>query len=53
MKKSITAGLITFVAALVVTTVIAVLYITSAAGSRRERAEFIAQSVADRIEAEI
>ena len=53
MKKSIKAGLFTFVTALIITTVIAVLYITSAAGSRRERAEFIAQSVADRIEAEI
>ncbi len=53
MKKSITAGLFTFVAALAITTVIAVIYITSAAGSRRERAEFIAESVADRIEAEI
>ena len=53
MKKSITAGLFTFVAALIISTVIAILYITSAAGSRRERAEFIAQSVADRIEAEI
>ena len=53
MKKSIRAGLFTFIAALIVTTVIAVLYITSAAGSRRERAEFIAESVADRIEAEI
>ena len=53
MKKSIRAGLFTFIAALIITTVIAVLYITSAAGSRRERAEFIAESVADRIEAEI
>ena len=53
MKKSITAGLFTFVIALVITTIIAVIYITSAAGSRRERAEFIAESVADRIEAEI
>ena len=53
MKKSITAGLFTFVAALIISTVIAILYITSAAGSRWERAEFIAQSVADRIEAEI
>ena len=53
MKKSITAGLFTFIAALVVTIAIAVLYITSAAGSRRERAEFIAESVANRIEAEI
>ena len=53
MKKSITAGLLTFIAALAVTTVIAIVYITSAAGNRRERAEFIAESVADRIEAEI
>ena len=53
MKKSITAGLLTFIAALAITTVIAIVYITSAAGSRRERAEFIAESVADRIEAEI
>lgn len=53
MKKSITAGLLTFIAALATTTVIAIVYITSAAGNRRERAEFIAESVADRIEAEI
>ena len=53
MKKSITAGLITFIAALAITTVIAIVYITTAAGNRRERAEFIAESVADRIEAEI
>ncbi len=53
MKKSITAGLLTFIAALAITTVIAIVYITSAAGNRRERAEFIAESVADRIEAEI
>ena len=53
MKKSITAGLLTFIAALAITTVIAIVYITTAAGNRRERAEFIAESVADRIEAEI
>ncbi|MBP3825149.1 MAG: hypothetical protein ILA11_05385, partial [Butyrivibrio sp.] len=53
MKKSITAGLLTFIVALAITTVIAIVYITSAAGNRRERAEFIAESVADRIEAEI
>ncbi len=53
MKKSFTAGLITFVVALFVTTVIAVIYITSAANSRRERADFIVSSAADRIEAEI
>ncbi|MBP3824223.1 MAG: sensor domain-containing diguanylate cyclase [Butyrivibrio sp.] len=53
MKKSITAGLLTFIVALAITTVIAIVYITTAAGNRRERAEFIAESVADRIEAEI
>ncbi len=52
-KKSITAGLLTFVIALAITTVIAIFYITNAAGQRRERAEFIAKSVSDRIQAEI
>ena len=52
-KKSITAGLLTFVIFLIITTVIAIIYITSAANARRERAEFIAESVADRIQAEI
>ncbi len=52
-KKSITAGLVTFVGFLIITTIIALLYITSAANARRERADFIAKSVADRIHAEI
>ena len=53
MKKSFTAGLITFVVALCITTAIAVVYLYGASSNRRERAEFIANSVADRIEAEI
>jgi diguanylate cyclase (GGDEF)-like protein len=53
MKKSFTAGLITFVVALCITTAIAVVYLYGASSNRRERAEFIADSVADRIEAEI
>ncbi|MCR5403371.1 MAG: sensor domain-containing diguanylate cyclase [Butyrivibrio sp.] len=52
-KKSITAGLLTFVIFLIITTVIAIIYITGAANSRRERAEFIAESVGNRIQAEI
>ncbi len=52
-KKSITAGLLTFVIFLIITTVIAIIYITSAANSRKERAEFIAESVGNRIQAEI
>ena len=52
-KKSITAGLLTFVVALIITTAIAVLYITQASNARRERAEYIAESVANRIHAEI
>ena len=42
-KKSITAGLLTFVVFLIITTIIALLYITSAANARRERADFIAK----------
>ena len=52
-KKSITAGLLTFVVFLIITTIIAVIYITSAANARRERAEYIAKEVANRIGAEI
>ncbi len=52
-KKSITAGLITFVIALALTTVLAVVYLISASGARRERVEFISRSVADRVHAEI
>ncbi|MBQ7613651.1 MAG: sensor domain-containing diguanylate cyclase [Butyrivibrio sp.] len=52
-KKSITAGLFTFVVALALTTVIAIIYITTAANARRERAEFTAESVSNRIHAEL
>ena len=53
MKKSIKVGLVTFVIALALTTALAVFYISYAAGARRERAEYIAESVANRIEAEL
>ncbi len=52
-KRSITFGLIAFVIALAVTTLIAVTYLLTAANARRERASFIVNSLADRIEAEI
>lgn len=50
-KKSITIGLVTFVIALMVTTVLAVIYISTAASVRKEKATFIAESVAGNIEA--
>ena len=52
-RKSVTAGLITFVLTLIVTTVLAVVYLSVTATGRRERASFIAGSVGDRISAEI
>ncbi len=52
-KKSITLGLITFLITMVITAVIAAIYIRTITDSRRERASFIANSFADRIEAEI
>ncbi len=52
-KKSITAGLLTFVIALAITTSVAVYYLTTTASSRRERAQFLADTVAGNIQAEI
>ncbi len=52
-KRSITAGLITFVVALAITSCIAVLYLTSTANSRRERAQFMVDTVAGNIQSEI
>ncbi|MBO4456301.1 MAG: sensor domain-containing diguanylate cyclase [Butyrivibrio sp.] len=52
-KKSFNVAVFTFVATLAITTVLAILYLTSASSSRRERAQFIADSIGDRIEAEI
>ena len=52
-KSSVKAGLIAFVITLAITTVIAIFYLSSAASSRRERAEFVCRSAAQSIEAEI
>ena len=52
-NKSVILGLITFIITLIITTAIAAVYITVTSNSRKEKASFIAQSVADRIEAEI
>ena len=52
-KKSITAGLCTFVIALVITTIIAVIYIRAASDARRGRAQFLVESTAQEIQAEI
>lgn len=52
-KKSISFSLITFVITLIITTAIAAFYLISTSNSRKERASFIADSIADRIEAEI
>ena len=52
-KKHWTVAIITFIVTLAFSTVVALLYLTGAASSRRERAQFIADSIGDRIEAEI
>ena len=52
-RRSITAGLFTFVIALIVTTIVAVIYIRSASDARRARAGFMVNSTAERIHAEI
>lgn len=49
-KKSVTAGLLTFVVTLVVTVGIAVLYLADASSNRRERAQYIADAKAQTIE---
>ena len=52
-KKSISFGIITFVITLIITTAIAAFYLYVTYNSRKEKATFIAESIADRIEAEI
>ncbi len=52
-KKNITAGLLTFVVALAITSCVAVFYLTTTAQNRRERAQFLADTVAGNIQAEI
>ncbi len=52
-KKSITAGLLTFVIALAVTSSVAVFYLITTSNSRREKAQFIADSFAGNIQSEI
>ena len=52
-KKSATYGLITFIITLIITASIATFYLRTTANSRKERASFIVNSIANRIEAEI
>lgn len=52
-QKSVTLGLITFVVMLIITVGLAGLYINRTSSSRKERASFIADSIGNRIEAEI
>ena len=52
-QKSVTLGLITFVVTLIITVGLAGLYINRTSSSRKERASFIADSIGNRIEAEI
>ncbi len=52
-KRSITVGLLTFVIALAITTCVAVMYLTTTARTRRERAQFLADTVAGNIQSEI
>lgn len=52
-KKSVSLSIVTFVIMLIITAAVAVFYLVSTSVSRKERASFIAESIADRIEAEI
>ncbi|MBP3278295.1 MAG: hypothetical protein J6M44_04995, partial [Butyrivibrio sp.] len=52
-KRNVTLGLATFAVTLALTTIIAALAISTISSSRKERALFIATSIANRLEAEI
>ena len=52
-KRSIRLGLITFAISLIITTMLAIAFLSNTSRIRRERATFIAESVANRIHAEI
>ncbi len=52
-KKSVTLGLITFVVTLAITMAIAAYYIRTTSNTRKERASFMVESFAERIQAEI
>ena len=52
-KRSIRLGLITFAISLIITTLLAMAFLTNTSRIRRERATFIAESIANRIHAEI
>ncbi len=52
-KKCFTYGLITFIVTLIITVALAAFYIRTTSNSRKEKASFIADSIADKIEAEI
>ena len=52
-KKSFTYGLVTFIVMLLITTALAAFYIRTTSNSRKEKASFIADSIADKIEAEM
>ena len=52
-KRSIRLGLITFAISLIITTLLAMAFLTNTSRIRRERATFIAESIANRIQAEI
>ncbi|MBQ3795673.1 MAG: sensor domain-containing diguanylate cyclase [Butyrivibrio sp.] len=52
-KRSIILGIIIFVITLIITSAVAAFYLVVTLNSRKERASFIANSIADRIEAEI
>lgn len=52
-KRSIRLGLITFTVSLIITTMIAIVFLSNTSRIRRERATFIAESIANRIQTEI
>lgn len=52
-KRSIRLGLITFAISLIITTMLAMAFLSNTSRIRRERATFIAESIANRIHAEI
>ena len=52
-KRSIRLGLITFAISLIITTLIAIAFLSNSSRIRRERATFLAESIANRIQAQI
>ena len=52
-RKSFTYGLVTFIVMMIITVAFAAFYIRTTSNSRKEKASFIVDSIADKIEAEM